>query len=144
MEEEEDDGRELISVIILAAWKAAIDGNLLSDKIPPSQQNDRAKTATITELKALENDYHTMRRVARRTMPILTRNIDDETSSYLSMDLEDEERDIPQEMEELLRKRDAFQNKMDRQQCLHNSQAHVIVGKVTQYLGIKIGHNKKK
>lgn len=149
LEEASDDGKEgkeataneQRAAIVMASWDATLQhARVIKRDTIQDRSNKSSSDACVSldKLRSEQESYHQMRRRARRMFPILTRDVDDDTTSFLSMDLDDDDIDIEDEMKKVKEKKAAFKKKMDkhiyRQECLTISKSEVVVSNVMEQL----------
>ena len=148
-----DDGKEgkeatvneQMTALVMASWDAKLKTAKVNKSDSIQERNNKSSSAivgasiSLEKLKSEQESYHQMRRKARCMYPILTRDVDDDTTSFLSMDLDDEDIDVEDEMKKVREKKAAFKKKMEqhihRQECLTLSQSDIIVSNVMNQLG---------
>ena len=152
LEEASDDGKEgkeataneQRAALVMASWDATlqsarvIKSDTIRDRNNKSSSDVVGASISLDKLRSEQESYHQMRRRARRMFPILTRDVDDDTTSFLSMDLDDHDIDIEDEMKKVREKKAAFKKKMDkhiyRQECLTISKSEIVVSNVMEQL----------
>ena len=143
-EGKEATANEQRAALVMASWDATLQSaprvikSDIRDRNNKSSSDVVGASISLDKLRAEQESYHQMRRRARRMFPILTRDVDEDTTSFLSMDLDDEDIDVEDEMKKVREKKAAFKKKMDkyihRQECLTISKSDIVVSNVMEQL----------
>jgi hypothetical protein len=119
----ENDEQSMMNKIVMDSWKKDL-------KLPEDGMNMLMMERLMVELEDVDQDpldalkwesyhYRMMRRDARKRMPELTRNVDKDTTSFLSMDLDDDEIDVGEELQQMREKKASFKKEMGAYEQQH-------------------------
>lgn len=119
----ENNEQSMMNDLVMESWKTDL-------KLPEEGMDMSMMERLMVELVDVDQDplhalkwesyhYRMMRRDAHKRMPKLTRDVDKDTTSFLSMDLNDDEIDVWEELQQMREKKASFKNEMDAYEQQH-------------------------